>query len=323
MLEPLTVAVTRWKLSYPGVPPHITPGQLRGALLWRYRRSVCPEQRWDDPCESCSFLPDCSYGQVFSARPANLDVLRSFRTVPRPYLFRLDPVRRDTFWLTLTGAATALFPRIVSIFRSLERRGISHQSPPFTLASIEQITPTGAHPLGIGELPEPRPFQEWVPPGVPPPEVALHFLTPTTLREKGRVLPKPAPGPLIRRLRDRMASLGAAWCGAAPDWDYRGLGVMADNISIREDQTRWLEVRRRSGTSGASYPASGFIGRTTWTGLDPLPWQILCGGRLLGAGKSCTFGNGWFTIETPGGLPDPLDIGASTARPRRAEHGNS
>jgi len=309
VLEPLTVAITRWKLSFPGIPPRISSTQLRGALLRRYRRSVCPENRWDDPCETCPFLQDCSYGQVFAARPVDMEVLRGFRTVPRPYLFRLDPVRRDTFWLTLVGAASALFPRIVTIFRSMEHRGLSHDSPPFTVKSIDQVTPSGARPLRPGELPEARPLGEWIPPFSPGCDTVLHFLTPTTLRESGRVLRNPEPGPMIRRLRDRIAALGAAWCGGSPAWDYRELGKLADHVTLGGDETRWLEIRRRSRTSGNPYPASGFIGRATWSGVRPTLWELLCGGRILGVGKSCTFGNGWFTIEVSGEiLIDPLTV---------------
>jgi len=311
VLEPLTVAITRWKLSFSGMPPHIGPAQLRGALLRRYRRSVCPRQRWNDQCERCPFLPDCSYGQVFAARPANLEVLRSFKTVPRPYLFRLDPVRRDTFWLTLVGAASALFPRIVAVFRSMEDRGLSHDSPPFTVVSVEQVAPGETRVLESGSSPEPRSLQEWVPVTPAPSEVTLHFHTPTTLRENGRVLRNPRPGPFLRRLRDRTAALGAAWCGGAPDWDYREIGHLVDTVTLERDETRWIEVRRRSGTSGAIYPASGFAGRATWSGLDPSLWPLLCGGMILGAGKSCTFGNGWYTIEAAGSsLVHPLTADA-------------
>ncbi len=241
-------------------------------------------------------------------------MLRSFRTVPRPYLFRPDPVRRDTFWLTLVGAATVLFPRIVSIFRSLEPRGISHGSPPFTLAAVEQITPLGSRPMKPGEPPEARPLAEWAPASEPPDRVIVNFLTPTTLREKGRLVRSPDPGPVIRRLRDRLSALGAAWCGGAPDWEYRRLGDLADTVTLERDETRWIEVRRRSGTSGAFYPASGFAGRAEWSHLDPALWQLLCAGRIVGAGKSCTFGNGWYSIENGescGIPPDPLHIEAA------------
>ncbi len=297
MLEPLKVLVTRWTLGFDGIPPELSPARLRGALLIRYRRAVCPRSRWNDRCDACPLLAGCSYGQVFAARPVADVPLRRYRTLPRPYLFRPDPRRRDRFELVLVGAATALLPRFVEMFRKLGERGFVRGSPRFTVAAIEEVCPTGVVPLDPASPPRARPLDEWVPPWCGP-DVRIRFLTPTTVRDREQVLRRPEPGPVLRRLRDRLAALGAAWCGRAPRWPYRRLGEMADAVRLEAARVHWVERKRRSGTTGRVYPVSGFVGTAVWRGLDPTLWPILAAGAVVGVGRHCAFGNGWLEVES-------------------------
>ncbi len=239
-------------------------------------------------------LERCSYGAVFSARPGGLTVLRKLRALPRPYLFRMDPIRRDRFTLLLVGNAAPLLPRIAAIFDRLGRKGLTPGGPPAEIESIEVIEPESTVPYDGGLAPPPHPLDEWIGEYPVTRTVRMVFLTPTEIRAQGRIIRDAAPGPVIRRIRDRLAALSAAWCGGPPDWDYQAIGEFADRILLRDPKLRWVGQSRRSGTSGHRYPSSGFSGSVTWDFVAPELLPLLLAGQMLGVGRHCSFGNGWY-----------------------------
>ncbi len=299
MLNPLRIQVTRWRLAFQRPGWRLDPVVLRGALLLQYRRMVCPRERWNDPCPECPHLAECSYGQVFAARPSGMTVLTRNTAVPRPYVFRADPQTPDGFVLVLVGNAAALFPRIRRIFEKLGPRGLRRGDPPFTVDRISQLTPGGEMAIPDHTPPPLHPLQDWVPEDLPG-ALTLRFLTPTGIVARGRPVERPEPGPVIRRMRDRLSSLAAAWCGSCPDWDFRTIGDLADAVTLERSRTRWIRRRRTSGRTGASYSLSGFIGEADWREIPNPLRPIIAGCSLLGVGKRCAFGNGNYTIAPQG-----------------------
>ncbi len=300
MVEPLSVLVTRWTLRFEGVPPELTPARLRGALLRTYRRMVCPRPRWNHDCWRCDMLGECSYGAVFAARPPDVAVLRRIRSLPRPYLFRTDPIRRDRFVLVLVGSTARLLPRIVRIFERLTARGLTPEAPPGRLERVEVLEPDGGVSDAPGSGPRPLPLTAWLTDLTRPSTLRLEVISPTEIRARGRMVRDGAPGPFLCRLRDRLSSLSAAWCGGPPAWDYDALGELAHRIVVRSSRISWAERTRRSGTTGRRYPASGFLGTMEWAFVDPLLLPLLAAGELLGVGRHCAFGNGWFRVRDAG-----------------------
>ncbi len=296
MLAPLKVLVTRWRLRFHGDGGSVDPVILRGALLLQYRRMVCPKPRWNDPCDPCPHLAECSYGQLFAARPAHMKVLTRNAAVPRPYVFRPDPRVDSTFQLVLVGSAAALLPRITRIFLKLESRGLHRGGPPFELAGITCLEPGGERPLSPDDPPAPRPLDDWVPGGLGP-DLLLRFTAPASIASGGSPVDRPEPGPVIRRMRDRLSTLAAAWCGGPPEWDFAALGRLADAVALLEDRTTWVRRRRRSGRTGESYSISGFTGEALWRGVPPELLPIVAGCSLVGVGKRCAFGNGAFEVH--------------------------
>ncbi len=302
VLEPLTVLVTRWTLAFDGPSRPLDPVVLRGALLLQYRRMVCPRERWNDPCDSCPHLEGCSYAEVFAARPAQLSVLRRNATVPRPYVFRPEARRPGTFLLVLAGRASALLPRIVNIFTRLGPRGLRAGEPPFRVVRITEVLPDGERPLDPEGRPSPLPLDLWVPADNPG-ELVIRFTSPTSIASGGKPVGRPLPGPVVRRMRDRLSALAAAWCGSPPGWDFRRIGRLADSIVMVEERTRWVRRRRTSGRTGESYSLSGFVGEAHWRDIPAELHPIIAGCRLVGVGKRCAFGNGAFEILRPWSIP--------------------
>lgn len=275
--RPLRFHVTTWTLDWLGDPPALSPQMIRGAALTTYRRSVCPRARWQMACERCELLDSCSYGQVFESRPARSEVLRSNRTLPRPYLFRVPSGRRDVFTLTLVGEAIGLLPSFRRAFDVIGERGIGRGRDRYRVASVR--------PVGVPQL-APRSGGR----------VALEFVTTTVVRDAGQIVSAPHPGPVLERQRDRLSALSATWCGGTPPWDFTLLGELAGEARLAVDRTRAVAAERRSGTSGARYPVAGFVGAAEWEGVDNRLLPLLAVGQYVGVGRGCTFGNGWYRL---------------------------
>jgi len=292
----MAVSLTHWDLAFETPPPALTPARLRGMLLMRYRRMVCPRSRWELDCSRCPLLAECSYGEVFAARPPGVPHLSRNRTVPRPYLFRLEPAEAFTFSLVLVGTANALFPRIRSIFEQVGRRGVTPGGARFRVRLVRAVTADGAGDLAPGVPPPLVPLSRLLPHPRPAPAVHIDFLTPTSIKDGGAFVRRPVPPAVIKRVRDRMSSLATFWCGHEPAWDFRAIGERAATISLERDETRWVSARRVSGTTGHTFPISGFAGRARWSGVAPDLWPLLAAGEILGVGKGCTFGNGRYRL---------------------------
>ncbi len=297
-LQPLSMAACRIRLEFsrPGVG--FDAHALRGACLKTYRRMVCPPSRHDWNCSRCPDLAECSYGQVFESRPAEFKLLRANAAIPRPYLFRIDPAVPDEILITLIGTAAVLGPRLLRILEKVGRRGVfpAPRSRPvyFHIGSVTDIPPPG---LPSGGAWKNHSLDAWVGPTFPGPRIIIDFVTPTMIKDAGRILRKAEPAAVIRRLRDRLSTLAAAWCGAVPDWDFKRLGEMAENIRVVSEDIHWVEARRRSGHSGFSYPSGGFKGSVTWDIPEVFMLKLLLAGTHLGLGKGTAFGNGRYLVR--------------------------
>ncbi len=296
VLHGITVSLTRWHLAFAAPPPDLTPARLRGMVLFRYRRMVCPRTRWRSDCSRCPLLSECSYGAVFAARPPAVPNLSRNRTVPRPYLFRLEPTGAFTFSLLLVGSANALFPRIRTLFDQVGRRGVIPGGTQFRVALVRAVTTVGLTGLEPGAVPPLVPLSRLVPHPRPASEVRIEFLTPASIKERGTLIRHPRPAAVISRIRDRLSALSIFWCGHEPAWDFRAIGERAATIRLEGDETRWVSAHRVSGTSGHRFPLSGFTGTARWIGVPADLWPLLTAGELVGVGKGCIFGNGHYRL---------------------------
>ncbi len=300
-LTPLTLVRTRWALSEqnPAGRP-LTEIALRGAILMTYRRSVCPPSLLDADCSRCDHLDACSYGQVFAARPAAFESLRTNRTIPRPYLFRVLPDHSKAFELTLFGSAAALLPRFASIIERIGETGIylRRGRPPWRFSiSGKTLLPLGERPASLQFPFEPRSVQPWIDSIGPFGTVRIVFKTPTAIKAGGIIQRRADPEGFFSRLRDRLSLLSSAWCGTPLDWDYRAIPGLARQIKVIEEDFRFVDIRRRSGTTGHTYFQSGFVGAAVWKNLPLELWPLLAAGTLTGVGKGCAFGGGRYSVE--------------------------
>lgn len=127
--------------------------------------------------------------------------------------------------------------------------------------------------------------------------VALRFHTPVDLKDGGRAVTRPQFGPLIRRLRDRVAALAAFFGDGPIDVDFRQISAAADSVRLVEDRTRRVDIDRRSARTGQRHDIGGFIGEARYEG-DAIGWlmPLLRLGEVIHVGKHAAFGNGWLSV---------------------------
>lgn len=295
-LEPLRISVSEWELEFQETPPAIDGQALRGACLKAYRNMVCPPSRSGLECGRCSLLGECSYGQVFAARPLSFDRLKANATIPRPYIFFADQVRPGKFRLVLVGEAADLGMRLRRIFESIGREGLHpvgvQKAYPFRLKAVTPVFPgDGPHEVfasyPLNRCLEGRKISD---------RLELHFLTPTRVKNRGVFLSRPEPEAIIKRLRDRLNSLSSAWCGGALGWDFRAIGEAASQIRVLEEDIHETSEIRRSGSSRQRYRTGFFKGRVRWAGVPLALGRLLVAGEYLGVGKGAAFGDGRYRV---------------------------
>jgi hypothetical protein len=139
-------------------------------------------------------------------------------------------------------------------------------------------------------------------------QLAIRFLTPTRLVDKGRLVHQPDFRVLMQRLLERLSALAREFGDTPLALDFGGLIRQAAAVQLVADDTRWVELESYSTRLGRSTPLGGFIGEATFTGdLAPfLPWLLW--GQFTHVGKDAVKGNGWYAI-----IPFPRHTGAVNA----------
>jgi len=129
----------------------------------------------------------------------------------------------------------------------------------------------------------------------------VHFLTPTRIIERGRLL---KPGgfrfrPFFQRLMERLEALSRDFSDTPLRFDDpRGLIEAAGRVRVAENHLVWEELRSYSTRRHAESPTSGLMGSVTLEADDWSPfWVWLVWGQFVHVGKDAVKGNGWYEVE--------------------------
>jgi hypothetical protein len=139
----------------------------------------------------------------------------------------------------------------------------------------------------------------------------LRFLTPTRIKYDHQQLRTPTGPALVvnalRRISTLCACYGTAlWEPAADPAQRASLLALADQVRVRQVQTRWVDQDRTSGATGQRMPLGGFTGSATLENV-PLPLRvILVAGSLVHVGDDTVFGNGLYTVQDAADGPQEL-----------------
>lgn len=317
MLEKLKIAKYRFVLEpveSMSLPPH-KGATLRGGFGQAFKRMTCSRSYAGQPCDECPEQNRCAYSYVFETPvPPDSDVLRTHSAVPRPFVFEppLDgktkyrPGDDLAFGLVLIGQAIDYLPCFVLSFKALGETGLGRGRGRFRLRQAWATDPLGPWETLVYDGPSDALRNECITTRIsdieraaallPRDELAIHFLTPTSLKHAGRIDPEPAFHVLVRALLRRVSSLYYFHCGERWDADYRGLIELAQTAETVEAHTACEHYQRYSSRQRQRIPMGGVTGTVHYAGpLDQFrPLLVL--GSLVHVGKACVFGNGRYTV---------------------------
>lgn len=250
--------------------------------------------------------------------------------LPRPYAIE-PPLsvsghyaagQRLTFGLTLFAGVRDLVPYLIDAVQQWRTIGIGHRQPvlneqrsrvqllravafnPFTDQRQVLWSPTERSrcseavpitPEQVAATARHWPLDE-------PSAVQLTFHTPTRLIARGRLVRSPQPRVLIARLLQRLDALGQAFSDGLPLPDTKLLLCHADALTLRADETRWVDQWSPSRRLRRTSPIGGFVGRAILEGdrgamRALLPWLLW--GSIVHVGKDTVKGNGWYQVGAP------------------------
>ena len=242
-------------------------------------------------------------------------MLRAQPFAPHPFILepphtqQLDYAPGDTFTCTLTliGETITLLPWLVFTFREIGRRrvGIRGKRGQCRLDKVETLPARGSQDIRTiytaatelltddGQILGRDDVMRSVPNGID--EIALEFLTPTSIKVEGKWTSKLTFEHLIRNLLRRIRFLSYFHCGEDLAVDARAL---IDTAKAVTDVSNfyWIRADRYSYRAEKSVPMGGFIGKVRFTGaLEPfLPFIYL--GEYLHIGHHTAFGHGQYRI---------------------------
>ena len=132
-------------------------------------------------------------------------------------------------------------------------------------------------------------------------QVTLHFLTPTRIIERGRLL-KPNTfrfQPFFQRLMERLEALSRAFSDTPLVFDDpKGLITAAGRVEVMENCLRWEELQSYSTRQRQSTPIGGLMGEVVLEAEDWHPFlPYLAWGQFTHVGKDAVKGNGWYRIS--------------------------
>ena len=128
--------------------------------------------------------------------------------------------------------------------------------------------------------------------------VRVEFLTPTELKQDGRVVDRPEFVVLFARIRDRVSALRALYGPGPLAIDFAAMGAQAAAIAMTACDLRPVDVERRSSRTGQTHPIGGFVGSAEYEGelAEFLPY--LEAARWTGVGRQAVWGKGEIAVAS-------------------------
>jgi hypothetical protein len=289
-------------------------GTLRGAFGQAFKRMACRQP--GSPCDTCPQIDRCAYAYVFETPVApGSEVLRTQSAVPHPFVFE-PPLDGRTeygagdelpFGLVLVGRGVDYLPYFILAFKALGEEGLGHGRGRFRLKQIWARDPLGPWETLIYDGPSDALRNVEMAAGtadvgqaaakLPDDELCLHFLTPTRLKDEGKMVQEPAFPILVRALLRRVSSLYYFHCGERWTTDYKGLVEKAGAVVTVESAVSWQDWERYSGKQQRRIDMGGLVGWVRYAGPLSDFRSLLMLGSVVHVGKGSVFGNGKYEVR--------------------------
>jgi hypothetical protein len=229
--------------------------------------------------------PSATYEEIFEPKSAGRGP-SGLADPPRPFLFRA--------W-RLDGQRVAKhddFHFDVHVFGSAEIAGV-------VTCALEYLFERGAG-VGRGRAKLTATKDESCELRLLTPEpatrVKVTFVTPTELKHEGRVVVQPDFPILIRRVRDRIATLMTLYGSGEPRLDFELFAETAEQVRTVRADLDVRDVARTSGRTGQTHSIGGMVGEAEYAGPLGEFIPFLRAAYYTGVGRHTVWGNG--CIET-------------------------
>lgn len=297
------------------LPPY-KGSTLRGGFGSAFKRIACSQRGLD--CPACLLRTSCPYAYIFeTAPPPGSEALRNYENIPRPFILEppledrteYGPGEKICFNLILIGRAINFLPYFIVAFRELGEMGIGRMRKKYRLAEIRSVdlknnetsviyshedhlvrnTGTSLHVNIINDF-------KALNNGSSAGGATLEFQTMTRIKYEEGYTKRLEFHMIVRSLLRRLSSLAYFHHGWELDLDFTGLIRQAAQVSIIEDNTRWVDWERYSSRQDNKMNLAGLVGRVTYGGPVSVFAPLLRLGELTHVGKGAVFGMGKYKI---------------------------
>lgn len=293
---------------------------LRGSLFDAVWRRFC-NNKSAPTCADCPLHSMCPVSALVA--PLREESERG-RDIPRPYVILPplearfhEPGEQLIFGITLFGNIVQFFPYIIMATKTLEANGLGRrlnenqgQRGRFKIKQIKSYNPVSAERKVVYQTGKPLvevPTLSVTSMDISKRAVALsaeritiHFLTPTRILFKEKLVHHAAFLPFFLRLIERLRVLEQTYGieeGQSSVSEWEELVQLANDIECIDDNTQWEDLKSYSNRLKRTTPIGGIQGKATFKGnLAPFR-ELLCWGELIHVGKNTVKGNGWYRMD--------------------------
>jgi len=294
--------------------PPFKGSTLRGGFGIALKQSVCFEKGRE--CIQCVHRYKCIYSYVFESpipREEKEGKQSKDEYVPHPFVIE-PPLDKRQFYgiedeldfnLILVGRAVDYIPYIIFAFEELGRIGIGKDKGKYSLEKVTSINNDGEiliydgdshirddfYVMDSNELVRDAAQLKYQ-------QVTFKFLTPTRIKNKGKLTIDIDFVIILRNLLRRLSRLAEVHCDEKWELEWNELIEMAnDRVSTVSSELRWYDWKRYSQRQGTKMKMGGFLGEITFEGelAEFMPFIKL--GELLHMGKGTVYGLGMYEIK--------------------------
>lgn len=293
------------------LPPY-KGSTFRGGFGHAFKKVVCAVR--DKDCDECLLKGRCIYSYIFETPPhEGTEILRKYDKAPHPFVIE-PPLETKglykqgetlAFNLILIGKAIDYLPYFIYTFEELGRIGIGRGKGRYELREVScegesiynsmdrqlKITPSNNTPLSPLKL---RGDERGVTLNFK--LITLNFLTPTRIIVNEDLVVDLEFHHLIRSLLRRISTLSYFHDGKRLELDFKGLIQRAQDVIVKERDTRWYDWERYSARQETRMKMGGILGSAIFSGdlSEFMPYLLL--GLHLHVGKGTSFGLGKYEI---------------------------
>lgn len=305
---------------------------LRGNLGNQLLTMACLQQ---GDCKSdgqCQQAYDCLYGKLFQTKvPKDSTILRHQQSAPRPFVFDFpewilekdaaatkrcytySPDKPLEFNLILFGQALEHLTHIIFALDQFGRKGLYDKTRdervPIILEQIDSLDSlhdsqgtrlfSGAVKKVFDSLQilNAKTWLNNLPTKKDSYSVHIDFLSPTQLKYKKNLLPKPSVEALIRGLLRRLMGLSYVHCQTPLDIDAKALISSSQQAVEKHNHIQTSAMGHYSKRQRQSVYLGGFYGTINFDNVAASLLPLLRLGEILHVGKSTVYGLGKMSLR--------------------------